>query len=351
MAFEEQDVLHDRLRVDIGHVYPKELGGQLVTLECRRCNGKLNNAADNAYVRHHKDWDAVRPDRLSENILPAMIPMPSGNVNVEVSFGQIVGHFSRSAKDPFAELVATMASGGRFTVQYRAADPSRLNLGTLHSAHLLLFHEFGYGYLGSPGGQWVRQWLLADKLPSPAPYLATDVYAGGPIGVAQHFRCGTLTYANGDSCVFVVFPSADHNVQCTLVLLPGPTKEQLACYYRMYAVHGERSFRGSYRLFESRPNRLRLEQPEYAFRLQFLTDGSSDFDFDVTMIMHAIRAQVEGGSSRKVDAAPIGKRLGWDDDRLRCVLEVLIDGRCLERVPKPRQPRMIRLTPEGLGAL
>src|SRR4051812_46256424 len=57
--FSETDVRSESLRVDFGHIYPEEAGGNLTTLECCRCNGRLNRAGDNELVKLHKQWDAM----------------------------------------------------------------------------------------------------------------------------------------------------------------------------------------------------------------------------------------------------------------------------------------------------
>ena len=57
--FVQGDVLGQSPRVNVAHVYPDSLGGKLLTLECERCNGRLNTAGDSTYVQASQNWQAL----------------------------------------------------------------------------------------------------------------------------------------------------------------------------------------------------------------------------------------------------------------------------------------------------
>ena len=343
--FCEADVLHHSLRVSIGHVFPKETGCKLSTLECCDCNARLNRAGDNELVRLHKQWDAMGVDSNADPI-KGFIEMPSGRVGIDVSGRGIHAHFRHASPAAFNEARRALIDRTPLDLTLPAVHQGKLNIGILHSAHLLLFHYFGYGYLFTPAGKYIRNYLnTSEQLDNP-PFMIVEIPRSGEVDGRIIYRAGIYTLNRGGRCLFVALPVADPNLLCQLVLLPGLWNEDIESHRRICGL-GERWLEAQCSTLDPGP-RERLCAPEYADCLQLLWRGWRNDVIDRAKLMYAIRAQASDSTVRKVDAAIIGRRFGIVGAYLAECIGSLANDRFLQRTPKRNRRHLVRLTAKAI---
>jgi hypothetical protein len=271
----------------------------------------------------------------------------SGRVGFDLTHRSVHAHQSHGHPAAFNEVVLEMMTGGKVRANVPHPDRGRLNLAALHSAHLLLFREFGYGYLLTPGGQWIRSILHSvDRLDDP-PFMGFDVPRGGDFNESLVYKVGVYSSKGGDRCLFAALPVPDPRLLCQLVLLPGPRQVDLIAYQAMVAG-GERWMRGVGVTISGGPER-KLEAPEFADGLFLLWEGMTVFELSLKAVLQATSRAANGCTALKVDLAPVARRFGMSRDLLAgCVWE-LVDRGLLNRLPKRKRPFIVRLTEAALN--
>lgn len=345
--FTKADVLHENLKVDIGHIYPEEVGGNLTTLECRACNARLNRAGDNELVRLHKQWDAMGVDPKADPI-KGFIEMPSGRVGIDVTGNGIHAHWTRAHPTAFEEARRALLNHTPVRITLPGVREAEMNLGILHSAHLLLFRSFAYGYLRTPAGKFIQNILHKSEQLDKPPFMTMEIPVTGGVDARILYRAGICTLPGRERCLFVALPVADPKSLCQLVLLPGLWADDIQKYQRIYGL-GERWLTARFVTLDRGP-RERLSAAEYANCLDLLWGGWTNRNIDRTKVMNAIRVQVCDSIVRKVDAAAIGNRFGIRGSYLSNLIRALSTDGFLQRMPKRDRPHLVRLTAKAISA-
>ncbi|MDB5294975.1 MAG: hypothetical protein JWO31_958 [Phycisphaerales bacterium] len=342
--FAEGDVLGPDPRVDVGHAFPNELGGRTVTLECRRCNGRLNRAADGELIKLHKQWDAGRPDRPGAEPIKGFVDMPAGRVSVHLSSpGGMRFHHKAAHPGAFDQLVKAAIGGRSLRAEFPGVDHGRTSLAVLHAAHLVLFRAFAYAYLLSPAGRFVSGVLDAsDRLDDP-PFVTAEVYTAVGFDERIVMRCGAARFSSGEQCLFVALPSPNPSALAEFVFLPGLWEEDVAAFGGLCERAVDSWVRATYRTIDGGPAKS-LECPEYANALNLRWHGWERHDVDMTKLMYAVRDAVGGSLARKADALAIARRFGLPETYLCAMVAELTKNGFLERVPKRDRPHLVRLT-------
>lgn len=158
--------------ITAAHVYPKALGGKLVTVTCRRCNNRVGSeiephlinwhrfadvmfgaSTEQVFVRVsgagsseavatlHKEWDDAKADYVRNvTIRP--------DKNSPAALKSIGQHLERAGE------------GWELKISHRSKmHPRRGALTLLHSIYLLLFHVFGYEWVFNPVAGVIREQL------------------------------------------------------------------------------------------------------------------------------------------------------------------------------------------------
>ena len=342
--FVADDVRHDRLKVDIGHVYPRHAGGRLVTLECCECNHRLNRCADNELIRLHQHWDAMKPGGKP---VKASLQFPAGRVGIDVSADGIQSDWTRANPQAFNEAIHALIHREPISYCAPVTRPGKVNLAVLHSAHLLLFRAFGYGYLFTPTGQYTRHTLATSSVLDDATFLSMDMTADTGVEADMLHRVGVCTFKSGEKCLFASLPAPDPKVVLQFILLPGLWKKDVELFSRIMS-HADSWINATFQTIDGAPM-MQLRVPEYANALHLLWRGWQRHNIDMTKIMHAIRAEVDDDLLRKVDVVKTGERFGLEPDYLKELVNSLVKRGFLVRAPKKDRPLLIRLTDKSVN--
>jgi hypothetical protein len=337
--FREADVLAGpTLSVNYGHIFPEELGGNRTVLECCRCNGQLNTAGDNELIRQHQQWKALQSDGAP---VSATIQMASGQVDVELSRAGFHAHWRRAHPAAIKELRAVFERRDVFTISLPPVDGEKIELAHLHTAHLLFFHEFGYAYLFTPTGWYLRE-LLHGARPITNPFLRVEIPTDSAVDRSMLFRIGVCTMPDGEKCLFASLPSPNPNVVCQFLLLPGPWDMNTTAYQRVMRYERTWVHKMNFRTVDRRI-REHLTAPEYRNAFAHAWEGSEACNVDMTKLMSAIRKAANEQTTRRIDAEPIAKRLGVQRT-LDMHVHFLVTRGFLARTPRRDHRYLVQLT-------
>jgi len=163
--------------VNLAHVYPASCGGNVETLACASCNSKLGSKYDSQIALEHKINAAWNEE--SDCAIAASVKLFDEKVQVNLSRtprGMMMvmsgAHNSPEVVERLSKRLEGNIGDFEFTILHRAVDVIRFRVAILYGAHLLLFREFGYEYICSDLGKWVRQVAVEaattdDQLPFP----------------------------------------------------------------------------------------------------------------------------------------------------------------------------------------
>jgi hypothetical protein len=346
--FREADVLSGPgLKVDLAHAFPKELGSDAVALECCECNCRLNRAGDNELIKLHKQWEAIRPGSNAQP-MHGFAEMPSGRVPVAITAGHIHAHHRAAHPKPFAELGLALQNRIPIDLTVPQVRQQKINVAALHSAYLLFFREFGYGYFATPGGQHVRQLLVdPENLPDDGTFVSIEVAKPSPIDPAFVLRIGVCTMPDKTKCLFAALPSPDPRILCQMILMPGPWHDDLAAFASVQAKAGTWIHGANFSTIDRRL-RWQLAAPEYRNAFHLAWSGWLPHNIDMTKLMWAIRAAAKDRCNTKVDAMSIAKRFGITPSITDYVADLAKRGFLL-RVPKRGRPHLVRLTKKAIA--
>jgi hypothetical protein len=333
-------------RVDVAHVYPQAAGGRILTLECRGCNSKLNRACDNEIVLLHNQWEAMRSGSTSKPIT-GHLRTSVGRVPVAVSARGMHASESKSNPTAFRALVDALRHRDSIEIVTPDVDHRRLDLALLHSAHLLFFREFSYGYLLTNVGEYLRSILNSPTSFTEPPYLTLEVPLASALDRRVLFRIGIAQLPDKTRCLFAALPVANPNMLCQIMLLPGLGPDDISNHARVMSLDGKWLQNVQFVTLSGGSSK-RLAAPEFAFQLLNLWRGATPDQIRLRALlqgMHSISA------SSRVDASDVALRLGISAKQLPFDFASLLKLGYLERSPQNRKPYLGRLTPAGIKAL
>jgi hypothetical protein len=296
------------LKVDLGHAFPRGLGGKYVTLECVCCNSRMNRLGDNELIRLFRQWEAMRRDRHAKPI-HGYLDMPSGRVGADISSVGFHAHWKNAHPEALKEAVGAMRDGSSFQLVIPQINWRKVDIAYLHSAHLLFFREFGYAYLAAPVGRYVRQLLASAESNDDPGFLCVEMPRSSQVDPSIIFRIGVSTMPDGQECLFAALPVPNPDVVCQFIFLPAPYDEGAAQFKELLLLRHTWVHQIRCRTIDRRICQ-HLIAPEYHNALWLAWKGWPSHNVDMTKLMWAIRREAEDQTGRNVDAKLISKRLG-----------------------------------------
>ena len=214
------------------HIFPEKLGGRLHTLSCAKCDNSIGHEFNRHAVAERKMriWEkGPKYGRfIPENgqAIPIMsmwnfekstisIYPPSKNIPIEKWICWI------------DEIRGRSKEGGpyKFSIELKEPEfvPTRRDISHIHSAFLMMFHQFGYEYILSPNVDKIRQMFNGSDLSWKPNKLVRSVKMA-PESKGQHidFPLIGILIEPEELRSFVAFlPSIDANDSASIVFLPG----------------------------------------------------------------------------------------------------------------------------------
>ena len=210
------------LEVDLAHVYPESVGGNLETLTCCKCNSTMGTRFDSQIAIEHRLQNAIG---RGTDPIPARIEFDGGSVGGRVARSGKSWHFEMvegwSKPEHYKTLLSNFAGLPKWTVRfYDRIDNPRHNAAILCAAYLNLFREYGYEYVAFADAAWIRDALLADESPAQMNYLLAAVPEGAGLSADMLYATG-IADLQGVRMLASLVPSPVPNMLGRLVLLPG----------------------------------------------------------------------------------------------------------------------------------
>jgi len=256
--------------ISLEHIIPGSVGGHIITLTCRQCNNQHGTDLDAHIAARFKAEDAFA-GRLDEP-LKGKISITSGEMSVDVYWGQdnveMRGVAKASNPAKWMRLLSEMnvASAGteihlNIPLGYKAINAQ---LAILRMAYLLMFRQFGYGYILHPNLTEVREQINdyeADKIVSkslislnsrPQEYAAVTV----------------LTVPHELRCFFVMFDLSSGIDRFIGVIMPGLDQADRSVYERWqtFSSGGSGSYRFKYIPYNPEFIRNQKEFPAFVWQ-------------------------------------------------------------------------------------
>jgi hypothetical protein len=230
VTFVREDCIGENCNLTLAHIYPKKAGGKPTTLACRGCNNNSGMLCDKEIVWEHQLAAVAAKDPTVS--LPA--EMKILDETYRINFSQSDKGFAfdvvqkASANDRKAierlkaKLQATLPHI-EFNVTHQDVQAKLWHRAMVSCAHLLLFREFGYEYIGSPLGLWVRDVSLdaerAQKIP------VVDLHRTDGFTDSVLYRIFMLNRPHECRSMWIALPSPRNGVAARAVVLPGDIDE------------------------------------------------------------------------------------------------------------------------------
>jgi DNA-binding MarR family transcriptional regulator len=289
----------------------------------------------------------MRPGSTSKPIT-AHLRTSAGRVPVAINARGMHASESRSNPAAFRALVDVLGRGGSVEVAIPDIDKRRLDLALLHSAHLLLFREFSYGYLLTNVGEHLRSILNSPQSFTEPPYLILEVPAASAVDRRVLFRVGIAELRDKTRCLFAALPVANPAILCQLMLLPGLGPEDVSNFRRVARARDGKWLENVQFSTVSGGSSVQLAAPEFAFQLLNLWRGAKPYQIRIRALLQRLHSI---SPSSRVDALDVRARLGIFGRQLSHDLGSLVELGFIERIPRSRKPYLVRVTQAGAKAL
>ncbi|MCA9838940.1 MAG: hypothetical protein KC422_18640 [Trueperaceae bacterium] len=150
--------------LSLAHIWSKYLGFKQVSLSCTNCNNTIGSSFE-AYEKAH-----IESGSDKNSYKNVFIGLPGSNERVKVDLnilqkddGKVVIKFDPKGGSQRLENQLFDAKTLQISVLIPKFDERKANLAYLHSAHMLMFHTFGYSYILSPFGNLIINQLNYPK--------------------------------------------------------------------------------------------------------------------------------------------------------------------------------------------
>jgi hypothetical protein len=260
-------------QLTIEHCIPRSLGGTLTTstLVCRACN---NTAGTNLDKHLANKFDA---ESFFQGISAKAMPIEM-NVHGAVVRGD--WRFTAGGKPTFELYICGKRNGSKQIDFFKSsltsllgnADGSGIEVsakmqyrgrnaiaGLLRIGYLMLFRQFGYGYILNSGLDGIREQILHPERSIIPDAISVDI----PQALAHANSVAILKSPKNLRCFLaMVRLSVQNRIICRGILLPGPRDSDVAIYHRHEAAkNGRDRFRADVRLLRYDP--VLLSAPDY----------------------------------------------------------------------------------------
>jgi hypothetical protein len=144
------------------HIIAGELGGNMTTLTCRRCNNTHGSEIDAHLIQMMRSRDSI--EGLSDRPFRGRIEIAGMTVPTDIDWKASVGQTTTFALRPFKpavhEAIRSEMMGGRVKTLNVTLSfdfiPGRTNIALLRIAYLAMFRALGYRYILSPSVSVIR---------------------------------------------------------------------------------------------------------------------------------------------------------------------------------------------------
>lgn len=236
--------------ISIEHIIPGSIGGNVTTLTCRECNNQHGTDLDAHIAARFKAEDAFAGK--TSKPLKGRVSIGHGEMAVDVHWGpdsvvmRGVSRASSPARVIALESELNVASDGseihlNIPLGYRLLNSQ---LAILRMAYLLMFRQFGYGYIFHPNLAQIREQINdieTDRIVSRA---LIRLNSRPPEG----FAVTVLTVPKELRCFFVMFDLSSAVERFVGVVMPGLDQSDQNVYesWQAFAPRGGGSFHFKY---------------------------------------------------------------------------------------------------------
>lgn len=175
----------EQIRSDLSkaHIIPQFLGGRDWTLTCRACNNKVGTEIEGCEAERANCGWALSGEGLETTRAEIWYRKKRGKavgpVQTDMKKVRIGGeerlnlHARPQGSNPIAWKLHNDIHSGRVPagqwegeVRFRITrSPKRANLTYVHAAYLLMFHQFGYEWVFTPGAEVIRRQIMSPDEP------------------------------------------------------------------------------------------------------------------------------------------------------------------------------------------
>ena len=175
----------DQIRSELSraHIVPQFLGGRAWTLACRSCNNTIGSEIESCESeRANFNWalcgdgnETTRVRVIVRNEHGDVVGPVQADMRGDTSSGErrLQMYLQPKGSNPVAlELLNNVLSGktsaGSWEIEghfRETRSAKRANLTYVHAAYLLMFHQFGYEWVFSPGAECIRKQIMSPDEP------------------------------------------------------------------------------------------------------------------------------------------------------------------------------------------
>lgn len=175
--FSQEDLQPEKLVIALAHVVPESIGGKLLTLVCGRCDNTEGHEHDIHLATEKKFFDEKKQNKTE--IYGFFKPEECRGINIMIDFaGMREPHPHMSIFNPpgiplavwrsYVQQLDHTPGEHKFSLEFKgpALDLEKRNRSLIYAAFLMMFYQFGYEYVLSENGNYLRQ-VIAGELQSP----------------------------------------------------------------------------------------------------------------------------------------------------------------------------------------
>lgn len=207
----------------IEDIPPKRLNGKPLLLTCKKCNNVNGSVYDSELGKWFKAYCALEG---------------KGELDLKMAIGSSRTFKAKLARDienemtsinshkpnPYAEEnVSKMHNEGKAEVKFLLdfGDDKKIDDGFLRFAYLYAFYYFGYAYIFSPGGTYVKDYFVLNKNQELKPLVISDKLEELDQSIYK------ISHPTDITSFLVVFKLGSEITKNIGVILPGPKKEHV----------------------------------------------------------------------------------------------------------------------------
>ena len=208
----------------IEDVPPKKLNGKPLLLTCKKCNNINGSIYDSELSKWFKAYCALE-GKGALDFKMAIDSSRTFKAKLERNLDNKTTSINSNKKNPYAEdNVSKMHNEGKAKVNFLFdfGDGKKIDDGFLRFAYLYAFYYFGYAYIFSPGGNYVKDYLVLNKNRELKPLIISDKLEDFSQGIYK------ISFPKDTTSFLVVFKLGSEITKNIGVILPGPKDEHIA---------------------------------------------------------------------------------------------------------------------------
>lgn len=207
----------------IEDVPPKKLNGKPLLLTCKKCNNLNGSIYDSELGKWFKAY-CVLEGKGEFDFKMSIDSSRTFKAKLVRDIDNKTTSINSNTKNPYAEKnVSKMHTQGKAGVNFLFdfGDDKKIDDGFLRFAYLYAFYHFGYAYIFSPGGKYVKDYLVLNKSQELKPLIISKKLEDLDQGIYK------ISYPTDITSFLVVFKLGSEIVKNIGVILPGPKEEHI----------------------------------------------------------------------------------------------------------------------------